>query len=266
MHRTFDQQVVLITGAGNGIGRQLAKEFSARGAVIASVDLAAEPQESLMAELKAGRGAPDPAGAWAVGDVTSRPKLKAAFDELTARLGPVDVLVANAGVGMENPCAAFSAEIFEKQVAVNLLGVANSVELVVPTMRARKKGHIVTLSSLASYRGLPLMAGYCASKAGVSALMDSLRFELKPHGIRCTTICPGWIQTALVKQIDFPMPGIWPLEKAVARMMRAIEKKREYVAFPAFNRFMLELSQVLPLSVGDWLMKRMLIQMGAKLP
>src|SRR5262245_26088168 len=125
MDKNFDKQVVLITGAGSGIGRQLAKEFSKRGAIIASCDLAAPPQESLMAELKAA-GAPEPVGAWAVGDVTKRPSLKEAVDSLVAKLGPIDVLVANAGIGLENPAVGFSGEVFEKQVMVNLCGVANS--------------------------------------------------------------------------------------------------------------------------------------------
>lgn len=262
MAKTFDQQVVLITGAGSGIGRQLAKEFSARGAIIASIDLSAEPQVSLLTELKHA-GAAAPVGAWEIGDVTSRSKLKAAVDRLVGKLGPIDILVANAGIGIENRAATFSGETFEKQIAVNLLGVANSVEMVLGKMIERRKGHIVCLSSLASYRGLPFMAGYCASKAGASALMDSLRVELKPLGVRCTTICPGWIKTPLVRNIDFPMPDLMSVEDAVARMIRAIERKKEYAAFPAPTRFLLSLQQVLPLSVGDWLMKKFLERMSA---
>lgn len=263
MNRTFENQVVLITGAGKGIGRRLAEEFSRRGARIAAIDLDGASVERLMDDLRKA-GATEPAGAWAVGDVTQRPSLKAAVAEVTGKLGPVDVLVANAGIGIENPCVGFSGEAFEKQIAVNLVGVANSVEMVVGSMVERRRGHIVTLSSLASYRGLPLMAGYCASKAGASALMDSLRFELKPAGIHCTTICPGWIRTDLLKTIDFPMPDVMTVDYAVERMMKAIERRKTYLAFPAFNHFMLSLSQVLPVSWGDWLMGKMLRQMAAK--
>lgn len=252
MAQTFANQVVLITGAAAGIGRQLALEFVRRGARIAAIDLAAEPLETLMKDLAAASGG-SPVGAWAMGDVTNLDAMRAAVTKLEAELGPIDVVVANAGVGMENPAVGFSAEVFTKQVSVNLIGIANTVEPVLPGMIQRRRGHIVTLSSLASYRGVPLMAGYCASKAGASAFMDALRTELMPYKIACTTICPGWIKTNMTKNIDLPMPGILSLERAVATMMRAIERRQRYIAFPTQTLLLLLLNRILPTSVGDWL-------------
>ena len=112
-------------------------------------------------------------------------------------MGPNDVLIANAGIGRETRRSTFNAEDVEAQIRVNLIGVANSIGAVLPGMIERKRGHLVAISSLASYRGLPKMAGYCASKAGVRRPDGSAAVELRPLGIAVTTICPGWIRTAL---------------------------------------------------------------------
>src|SRR5262249_24234672 len=150
--------------------------------------------------------------AWAVADVCDRAALKAAVADLERRVRPTDTLVANAGIGLETAALDFSAERVEAQVRVNLVGVANSVEAVLPGMLGRKRGHLVCIASLASMRGFPRMAGYCASKAGVAAMMDSLRVELRPHGIDVTTICPGWIRTPLTDNIDVPHLFLMPVE------------------------------------------------------
>jgi NAD(P)-dependent dehydrogenase (short-subunit alcohol dehydrogenase family) len=257
MSHPLNNQVVLITGAGGGIGRELALQLSRLGAVIAGVDLTPEPLERLVTDLKAQNGA----GGWELGDVTKRDTLHAAVAALSKRLGPIEMLIANAGIGIENPALGFQAEAFERQVNVNLTGVANSVEAVLPAMIERRRGHLVALASLASYRGLPLMAGYCASKAGVVALMDSLRLELRPLGIHCTTICPGWILTPLTRDLPDPKPAMMTVEDAVARMVRAILAKKPFVAFPAQSRWPLAFNRLLPSRLGDWMTLNVLKRM-----
>ncbi|HZT80250.1 MAG TPA: SDR family oxidoreductase, partial [Gemmataceae bacterium] len=180
--QSFANQVALVTGAGSGLGRQLALRLAAEGARIAAVDLSAEALAKLTAEL-AGKPV-----ATAVADVADVNALRAAVPQLEQQLGPVDLLIANAGIGRETSALAFRAEDVAAQVNVNLIGVANSIDAVLPGMLARRRGHLAAISSLASYRGLPKMAGYCASKAGVNNLLDGLRLELKPLGIAVTTI------------------------------------------------------------------------------
>src|SRR5262249_14332764 len=146
---TFAKQVALITGAGSGLGRELALRLGQEGAAIAALDLKPEPLAALAKELPGRRVA------WAVADVTDRPTLRAAVSGLSQELGPIDLLVANAGIGMVNSALAFRAEDFEAQIRVNLIGVANSIEAVLPDMLKHRRGHLVAISSLASYRGLP---------------------------------------------------------------------------------------------------------------
>ena len=128
--------------------------------------------------------------------------MRDAVRQLESQTGPTDLLIASAGVGQETSADAFSAEVFSHVIQVNLIGVSNSIAAVLPGMRERRRGHLAALSSLASYRGLPRMAGYSASKAGVNALMDSLRVELRNYGIACSTICPGWIRTPMTAPLS----------------------------------------------------------------
>src|SRR5262249_51856038 len=152
----FSNQVALITGTASGLGKQLAIDLSREGAAIAAVDLKAEPLTKLEAELA---GKPM---AWVIADVTDAAALRQAALELGRKLGPIDLLIANAGIGMTNSALDFRAEDFAAQVCVNLIGVANSVAAVLPEMLERRRGQLVGISSLASYRGLPRMLGYCA--------------------------------------------------------------------------------------------------------
>jgi NAD(P)-dependent dehydrogenase (short-subunit alcohol dehydrogenase family) len=249
---SFASRVAVITGAGSGLGRQLAVNLAAEGAAVGAIDLRPEPLAALEDELK-GRQV-----AWAVGDVTDRPALRAAVAQLEQRLGPTDLLIANAGIGLETAAVGFPIDAFEAQIRVNLLGVANTVDAVLPGMLQRQRGHLVTIASLASYRGLPKMAGYCASKAGVRAFMDSLRYELRPHGIRVTTICPGWILTPLTCNLNVPHPHMMRVEVAARRILTAVRQRRAFYAFPAVAAWQVRLLGWLPCGVSDWLVGTML--------
>jgi NAD(P)-dependent dehydrogenase (short-subunit alcohol dehydrogenase family) len=248
----FKGRIVLITGAASGLGRQLALTLASEGATIAAVDLAVEPLTKLAADLS---GKPV---ATAVADVTDRPALLAAVAEVARQLGPIDLLFANAGIGRETAAIPFRAEDVEAQIRVNLIGVANSIEAVLPAMLERRHGHLVGISSLASYRGLPKMAGYCASKAGVNALLDALRLELQPHGIAVTTICPGWIRTALTANIRVAQPYLMEVDDAARRIVEAVRRRRPFYAFPPPAARRVRLLRWLPCGLSDWALRRLL--------
>ena len=252
----FSGKVVLVTGAGAGLGRELAKELAGQGAFLGVIDLNPDSLDSLREELK------ETPFATAMGDVTDRTGLFSAVADIRKQLGPIDVLIANAGIGIETSALDFHAADIEAQIKVNLLGVANSIEAVLPEMIQRKSGHLVAISSLASYRGLPKMLGYCASKAGVSSLMDGLRYELSPLGIAVTTICPGWIRTSLTDKVHFPKPGMMELPYARDRILRAISRRRPYIAFPFGPAWQVRTLRWLPCRVSDWLLRIMLKAMG----
>jgi NAD(P)-dependent dehydrogenase (short-subunit alcohol dehydrogenase family) len=247
---SFADQVALITGAGSGLGRELALRLAKEGAAVAAIELKPAPLEALTADLPGRRVA------WAVADVTDRCALRDAVASARKQLGPIDLLIANAGIGIENSALEFHAEDFEAQIRVNLIGVANSIEPVLPDMIRRKRGHVVAISSLASYRGLPKMLGYCASKSGVNALLEGLRVELKQYGIAVSTICPGWIRTPLTANLDVPHPDMMELSDAARRIVAAIRRRRPFYAFPPTLARRVRLLRWLPASMSDWLTSR----------
>jgi short-subunit dehydrogenase len=245
---TFANRVVLITGAGSGIGRQFARSLSAEGARIAALDRDGHALAGLDEELK---GKPI---ATAVADVSDAAAVAAAVRDLETRLGPTDLLIAGAGLGRETSALDFRANDFADLIRVNLIGVSNSIAAVLPGMRERQCGHLAALSSLASYRGLPRMAAYCASKAGVNALLDALRVELKPLNIAVTTLCPCWVRTPMTEAVGLPdSVKMLEVEDAVRRMLEALRKRRAFFAFPARDVWRLRLLTWLPRRIGDWL-------------
>ena len=247
---TFRDRVALITGAGSGIGGELARRLAAEGARIAAIDRTVTGLDALVAAL------PGFPVATAVADVTDLAAMRQAVASLEARLGPTDLLIASAGIGRKTSAEQFDAEEFNEHIRVNLIGIVNSIDPVIAGMRQRRSGHLVALSSVASYHGLPFMGGYCASKAGVNALFDSLRVELAPMGIDVTTVCPAWIRTPMTEGLRLPRRDIMTLEFAAATILEAIRRKQAFIAFPPRIVRRLRLLRYLPRSWSDWLLRR----------
>jgi NAD(P)-dependent dehydrogenase (short-subunit alcohol dehydrogenase family) len=246
---SFRDRVVLITGAGSGIGRALAQRLAAEGARIAALDRQAEGLDALAGEITTGF-------ARAVCDVTDLAAVRAAVAGLEQQLGPTDLLIASAGIGRKTSALEFQAEEVNAHIQVNLIGVINSIDAVLGGMRQRRRGHLAVLSSLASYRGLPFMAGYCASKAGVNALLDSLRVELRALNIAVTTICPGWIRTPLTANLKLPPADVMEVDLAVRIILDALRQRRPFIAFPARMAWQVRLLRYLPGPMSDWMTSR----------
>jgi NAD(P)-dependent dehydrogenase (short-subunit alcohol dehydrogenase family) len=240
--------VAVITGAAHGIGRGLAIQFAREGYAIAAIDVDGPALTKLTTETGA---------LTAVADVTDAAGLQRAIQMLESNLGPVSMLVANAGIGIETSALDFRAADFERVIRVNLLGVSNSVAAVLPGMIQRKAGHLVGISSLASFRGLPRLLAYSTSKAGVSTLFEGLRAELKPVGIHVTTICPGWIRTRMTAPIEKQLPDILELDDGLHSIVAAIRARRPYVAFPWRTVLRLRVLGMLPHAWQDRLIARM---------
>ena len=240
-------KVVMITGASSGIGRGLAVELARRGAKIGLVARRVELIEEVVREVEA-------AGSKALAlpaDVQDAASMVAAAKKLGAELGPVDILIANAGVGPTRDAANLSAEEVAGVMNVNVIGASNSVAAVIPEMVARRSGQLVVISSLAAYRGLPRSAAYCASKAAVSAFFESLRLDLEPRGIDVTIIHPGFIKTPLTVGREAQMPFLLELDDAVRKMARAIEKRRKRYSFPWQLATIVRAGMVMPIWMYD---------------
>ncbi len=247
-------RVALITGAGSGIGRALAAELASKGTAIAAVDVVESGLVTLAKEFDA-RGL---SLAWRVADVTDAATLATRVSELEGELGCVELLIANAGVGAETSALNYDSAVVARIINVNLLGVSNSIAAVLPGMLKRKQGHLVAISSIASYRGLPRMLAYCSSKAGINSLMEGIRAEVKGQGVITTTICPSWIRTPMTNQIDLPMENLLEPEEAARLIVRAIDKRLPYYAFPRKMAWRMRFLRCLPARLqDDWIRKMM---------
>jgi len=250
---SWSNQVVLITGASSGIGRGLAIELARRGAKLGLVARRAE----LLHEIVSNLAAPQRANTLALAaDVEELQSVRGAAERLISQFGRVDVLIANAGIGVTNPGAEFDAAKFSSVINVNLIGAANSVAAVLPEMVVRGSGHLVAISGLAAYRDLPKSAAYCASKAGLSVMFESLRLDVAPRGINVTIIHPGFIKTPLTAGRQARLPWLMEVDEAVHKMLRAIEKRKKSYAFPWQLATIVRAGMIMPNFMYDWISRR----------
>ena len=237
----------MITGASSGIGEGLALELARRGAAVGLVARRAERLNELVKKIETGGGKALALDA----DVNNVEELQKQADCLRSAFGPVDVLIANAGIGTISPALDLRTEDVAAVFEVNVLGAVNSVAAVLPEMISRRQGQLVAISSLSAYRGLPKSAAYCASKAAVSSFFESLRIDLRDSGVAVTIIHPGFIKTPLTSGRAAKMPYLMELDTAVEKIIRAIEKRKKSYAFPWQLASIVRLSMVMPIFMYD---------------
>ena len=187
-------------------------------------------------------------------DVGQRDQVEGAFASVRARFGPIDLVIANAGVGRPTLRDPVNMGDVEDTFRINLMGVVYTVSAALPEMLARKSGHLVAVSSLAAYRGLPAESAYCASKATVSVYMDGLRMHLRGTGVRVTTLCPGFIKTPMTATNKFHMPQLMEVDYAARKMIRAIKAGKKVYNFPWRLHMLIKLSRWLPDRAMNWVM------------
>src|SRR5262249_45005649 len=187
-------KVVVITGAGSGIGRAAAMRFANAGARIAACDIHQERRDTLAVDL-----GPRALVVHKV-DVADRAQMAAFADEVHRLVPAADVVVNNAGVAVAGEFVETTLDNWDWLLGINLRGVVHGCHFFIPNMVARGAGgHVVNLSSVLGIYGAPLNSAYVASKFAVLGLSQSLRAELAPHRIGVTAICPGMIATSIVE-------------------------------------------------------------------
>ena len=220
---------LFLTGASSGIGEALAVALARRGAVLGLLARRRELLDKLRRDCEKAGGE---AKVYAV-DVTDEAAVQVAVDEFILEFEHIDILIANAGIGGNNKeTRALQPLAVKKVVETNLLGAVNAVHAVLPHMLKRGRGHLVAISSLAGFRGLPKSAAYSASKAGMTAFFESVRLDVRHQGVDVTIIQPGFIKTPLTSGRDAKMPYLMELHDAIPLFIRAIERKKRFAAFP----------------------------------
>jgi short-subunit dehydrogenase len=247
---TFKDRVAVITGASSGIGWALAKELAGQGAKVGLVARRLEKLEALAVEIRT--AVPGANIATAAADVAVREQALEAIHSVREQLGPVDLLVANAGVGAPTLLNPLNIDQVERMFRVNLFGVIYSIEAVMPEMLQRRAGQIAAVSSLSAYKGLPGESAYCASKAAVNIYMEGLRIQLRRYNIAVTTICPGFVKTPMTEPFEFKMPFVMEADAAARRIVRALSRRRKVYSFPLPTVLLMKMTQWLP----DWVLAR----------
>jgi short-subunit dehydrogenase len=225
----WHRKTVFITGASSGIGEGLALALAKKGAVLG---LLARREEELRKLGEKCEKAGGTARAYPA-DVTDPSAVAEAFEQFIREFSTIDILIANAGIGGNDEATrSYHPPSVKRIVDVNLIGAVNAVHAVLPKMLEQGRGHLVAISSLAGYRGLPRSAAYSASKAGMTAFFESVRLDVKSKGIDVTIIHPGFIKTPLTAGRHNKMPFLMELDDAIPQFIKAIEKRKKFAAFP----------------------------------
>jgi NAD(P)-dependent dehydrogenase (short-subunit alcohol dehydrogenase family) len=205
-------RVGLVTGAGGGIGREIARRFAREGMAVAVLDRDRAAAETVAGEID---------GLALSADVTSPEEVRGAVEAVLVRFRRIDVLVNNAGVAWMGPALEMPLGALQEMLRVNVEGVFIVSRAVLPHMIAQRSGSVVNLASWAGKTGNAFFAGYSASKFAVIGLSQALAREMAPHGVRVNAICPGIVvdtamRTAIeAQQRQYGLPETAEREKSI---------------------------------------------------
>ncbi|KUP25928.1 SDR family oxidoreductase [Paenibacillus sp. DMB5] len=199
----IQDKVVIITGASSGIGEAAAKELASKGAKVVLSARREDRLKQLQYEIQASGGQ----AVYKVTDVTSREQMEQLAAFAISEFGQIDVLVNNAGIMPQAFLAENKVDEWDKMIDVNIKGVLYAIAAIVPSMRERKSGHVINLSSVAGHNIYPGGTVYCGTKFAVKAISEGLRQEEAMNGnnIRVTNISPGAVTSELLETISDPV-------------------------------------------------------------
>ncbi|ADZ70442.1 SDR family NAD(P)-dependent oxidoreductase [Polymorphum gilvum] len=232
-----------ITGASSGIGRALALRLARAGWSVAVTARSADALQALADEAESFSGmiVPFP------GDVTDAAAMAETARRIEGEAGPVALLVANAGVYLPQGGLAPDIAAFSTSIDVNLKGTVHVLAPVIEAMKARGRGQIAVVASVAGYRGLPTSAAYGATKAGLINMAEALKFDLDRAGIRIQVVSPGFVDTPATRDNPFPMPHLMDAQAAAERIVAGLTRPTGFeIAFPRRFALQLKLLRLLP--------------------
>ena len=240
---------IWITGASSGIGRALAIKFSNEGWQVA----ASARRENLLNDLNKN----NPNIHAFVLDVKDEKSVRNVFQNILQKFETLDICVFATGIHDPEAEKKLSSEKIREIMETNFFGTLNCIMAVNSFFREKKDGHIAIVSSVAGYRGLPAASGYCASKAALTSLAESLYFDFKRKNVKVSLISPGFIKTPMTDKNTFPMPMIKSPEYAAEKIFIGLTKRNSFeIHFPKSFTILLKLLKIMPNWLFFWLVER----------
>lgn len=246
-------RTALVTGASSGLGRGLALWLAKQGLRVFATGRRLSQLEALAKEAQAAGATVEPLEM----DVTQTDATLERIRALDGECGGLDLVVANAGVGGVTHGKRLQWERVRAIIDTNVTGAAATLSAVLPQMVERRRGHVVGISSLASFRGLAGHGAYSASKAFLATFMESLRVDLAGTGVRVTCVYPGFVKSEMTAQNEFPMPFLMETDAAVELMGRGILRGETELFFPWQLALPSRLVKVLPNPLFDAAARRL---------
>jgi short-subunit dehydrogenase len=244
--RALGGKVVAITGGARGIGKATAAALVRKGCRVSIGDVDLALAEQTAAELGGGTIALPL-------DVTARASFASFLDRAESQLGPLDVLVNNAGIMPVTPFLEESEDSIIRQVDINLHGVITGTQLAIERMQPRGSGHIVNIASQAGKAGIPGIATYSATKHGVVGLSEAVRAELRDSGLDVSCVMPTLVNTELTSGVGQRLIKAVEVEDVANAIVDALEVGRFDVFVPRANGGLFKLTALLPRAAREWL-------------
>ncbi|QFT21000.1 putative oxidoreductase [Pseudomonas sp. THAF187a] len=239
---------IWLTGASSGIGAALAEELLRGGHRLALSARSQAPLQALAARYSEEQVLVLP------GDLTDAGQVRAIGAAIARHWGALDCAILNAGTCEYIDARQFEAAMIERVVSANLFSASHCIEAALPLLRQGHRPHLVGVGSSVTYLALPRSEAYGASKAALRYLLQSLRVDLAAEGIDVTLVSPGFVDTPLTQQNDFPMPMRWPVERAARHIAARLQRRPHEIAFPspfiAALRLLGSLPSSLQLAIG----------------
>jgi len=246
---SYPWKVAWITGASGAICGEIARRLAAAGVTIAATARPSEKLDALAASSERIKAYP--------ADVLQPDELKACVAKIERDLAPVDLALLGAGMYVPFDIRNIDLDGFHRTMALNVDGVINAVAAVLPSMLARKSGHLAIMGSLFGYAGWPGNGSYGASKAAVINLAESLKFELEGTGVDVTIINPGFVDTPLNASYD-PKKKLYVMskERCARKILEKLGDKPYEIAFPpqveSFLKTVRSLPRALSFPLARW--------------
>lgn len=263
MSMDWSRSTVYVTGASSGIGRTMAEQLGAKGANVTLVARSEDKLREVGNRVEAGGGS----SLVCPLDVRDESAVEDSVDRTIETFGGLDCAVGNAGVSWRTNALDADLDGFRETININVIGLMHTLAFALEKMLEDGGGQLVAVSSMASYRGLPGKAAYCASKAAAARVAESFRLDLIDEPVGVTTVYPGYVKTPMTDHYpEDELSFLVPVDEAARKIIRAVEKGQKRCVFPWQMSLLSSALGLLPDVVTDWMVTKVAASMTDAAP